>query len=118
MRRHRRAAGIVVAAGALASATLPKVDRSPNAFDWVHGALCVLVAAVLLVAVSVPLAWRVQAAAFAIGAWVLMTDAAESIFENEQRAWSIVRTVLFLLALALVALVAMLEPEPDAEVAP
>jgi len=111
MTLYRLAARLAVALAAGATATLPWVDRTPRGFDRVTTVLAFVVAAVMLVSIVVHLRLPlvVVEAAAAVATVLFTTDGAQSVLEHEQRTASIVRTVLFTLAAAVVSLAVMLD---------
>jgi len=109
---YRLACRIAVALAAGATATLPWVDRSPNNFERVLTVAGVAVAVVMAVSIATGMRRLPHLAieiAAAVATVVFAADGGESVLSAEQRTSSIVRTVLFTLAGAVVALAVMLD---------
>lgn len=111
MTLYRLACRLAIASGLAATATLPWVDRSPNNFEgiltvWAIAAALVMVASIVT-RFTLPL-WLVELAA-GVATVIFVTDGMESILSQEQREASIVRTGLFTLTGALIALAVMLD---------
>jgi len=111
MTLYRLAARLALILALVATATLPRVDQSPDNFEYVLTAAALVVALVMLASLAsrltMPLGLVELAAAVAVV--VFCVDGGESLLSHEQRNWSIVRTVCFTLAAAVVALSVMLD---------
>jgi hypothetical protein len=108
---YRLAARLAVALALGGSGTLRWVDRTPNVYEDVLAAIAVIVALIMLASIAAHFRLPVLLVelAAAAGVVVLVTDGAESLLSQEQRGASILRTVLFTLAGAVVALAVMLD---------
>jgi len=111
MSLYRLACRLAVALALGGSATLRWVDRTPNTFEVWLTIVSLFVAAVMLASIAsrlrLPVVWVEVAAA--LGCVALVTDGMESVLSQEQREASIIRTGLFTLAGAVVALTVMLD---------
>jgi len=112
MSLYRLACRIAVALAAGATATLPWVDRSPNNFERLLTILGIAVALVMVTSIATGmrrLPHLLIEVTAAVATVVFAADGGESVLSAEQRHSSIVRTVLFTLAGATVALAVMLD---------